>query len=89
MSNKIVRNSLLKSSLSIKGIQSSVTRFNEGITKSRVLAGKIAEQTSNSNRFKQTIEKIQPLTFYVFLTPIYHSYSKRICFSFRVKILLL
>lgn len=55
MSNKIVRNSLLKSSLSIKGIQSSVTKFNEGITKSRVLAGKIAEQTSNSNRFKQSL----------------------------------
>jgi len=52
---RIVRNSLLKSSLSIKSIQNSVTKFTSGILKARSSAGEIAKITSDSNRFKQSL----------------------------------
>ena len=52
---RIVRNSLLKSSLSIKSIQSSVIRFRDGILKARGSFAKIAETTSETNKFKQTL----------------------------------
>ena len=52
---RIVRNSLLKSSLSIKSIQSSVTKFRDGILKARGSSAKIAQTTSESNKFKQTL----------------------------------
>ena len=57
MSNnrRIVRNSLLKSSLSIKSIQDSVTKFSSGIMKARSSAGEVAKITSDSNRFKQSL----------------------------------
>lgn len=57
MSNnrRIVRNSLLKSSISIKSIQDSVTKFSAGILRARSSAGQIAEITSNNNRFKQSL----------------------------------
>ena len=52
---RIVRNSLLRSSLSIKSIQNSVTKFTSGILKARSSAGEVAKITSDSNRFKQSL----------------------------------
>ena len=55
MSIEARRQSALKSSLSIKTIQSSVTSFGEGLKKSQNSATKIAQQTSESNKFKSTL----------------------------------
>jgi len=57
MSNnrRIVNNSLLKSSISIKSIQNSVTKFSAGILRARSSAGQIAEITNENNKFKQTL----------------------------------
>ena len=56
MSNsKIVNNSLFKSSISIKGIQSSVTSFTKGIINAKQTASKLVEQTGERIKFKQTL----------------------------------
>ena len=56
MSNsKIVNNSLFKSSISIKGIQSSVTNFTKGIVNAKQTASKLVEQTGERIKFKQTL----------------------------------
>ena len=57
MSNnrRIVNNSLLKSSISIKSIQNSVTKFSAGILRARSSAGEIAEITNENNKFKQSL----------------------------------
>ena len=57
MSNnrRIVNNSLLKSSISIKSIQNSVTKFSAGILRARSSAGEIAEITNENNKFKQIL----------------------------------
>ena len=44
--SKIVNNSLLKSSISIKSIQNSVSNFAEGIVNAKQTASKIVEQTA-------------------------------------------
>ena len=54
-SSKIVNNSLLKSSISIKSIQNSVGNFAEGIINAKQTASKIVEQTSEKIKFKQTL----------------------------------
>ena len=53
--SKIVNNSLLKSSISIKSIKNSVTNFAEGIVNARQTASKIVEQTNERIKFKQTL----------------------------------
>ena len=53
--SKIVNNSLLKSSISIKSIQNSVSNFAEGIVNAKQTASKIVEQTNERIKFKQTL----------------------------------
>ena len=53
--SKIVNNSLLKSSISIKSIKNSVTNFAEGIVNAKQTASKIVEQTNERIKFKQTL----------------------------------
>ena len=56
MSNKqAVRNSLFKSSLSIKGIRESVGNFGKGLRDAGKNASDIVKQTSESNQFKRTL----------------------------------
>ena len=55
MSIEARRQSALKSSLSIKTIQSSVTSFGEGLKKSQKSAANIVSQTEESNKFKRTL----------------------------------
>ena len=52
---KARRNSLLKSSISINSIRSSVTKFTKGILKSRETASQIVSRTRENNIFKQKI----------------------------------
>ena len=54
-SSRIVNNSLLKSSISIKSIQNSVGNFAKGIINAKQTASKIVEQTSEKIKFKQTL----------------------------------
>jgi len=56
MSNKqAVRNSLFKSSLSIKGIRQSVGNFSKGLRDAGKNASDIVKQTGESNQFKRTL----------------------------------
>ena len=56
MSNKqAVRNSLFKSSLSIKGIRESVGNFSKGLRDAGKNASDIVKQTGESNQFKRTL----------------------------------
>lgn len=55
MSIKARRNSLLKSSISINSIRSSVTNFTKGLLKSRETASEIVNKTRGSNVFKQRL----------------------------------
>ena len=55
MSIKARRNSLLKSSISINSIRSSVTNFTKGLLKSRETASEIVTKTRGSNVFKQRL----------------------------------
>ena len=56
MSNKqTVRNSLFKSSLSIKGIRESVSNFGKGLRDAGKNASDIVKQTGESNQFKRTL----------------------------------
>ena len=56
MSNKqAVRNSLFKSSLSIKGIRESVGNFGKGLRDAGKNASDIVKQTGESNQFKRTL----------------------------------
>ena len=55
MSIKARRNSLLKSSISINSIRSSVTNFTKGLLKSRETASEIVTKTRGSNVFKQKL----------------------------------
>ena len=55
MSIKERRNSLLKSSISINSIRSSVTNFTKGLLKSRETASEIVTKTRESNVFKQRL----------------------------------
>jgi len=52
MSQEILKNSLLKSSLSIDRIRKSVTNFTKGMRGAQKTASKIVEQTSEDNKFK-------------------------------------
>ena len=49
------RQAALKSSLSIKTIQTSVTTFGEGLQKSQKAAANIVSQTNETNKFKRTL----------------------------------
>ena len=55
MSDKARRNSLLKSSISINSIRSSVTNFTKGLLNSRETASEIVTKTRESNIFKQRL----------------------------------
>ena len=55
MSDKARRNSLLKSSISINSIRSSVTNFTKGLLNSRETASEIVTKTRESNIFKQKL----------------------------------
>ncbi len=55
MSIKQRRNSVLRSSLSIKTIQDTAVTFSEGLQKSQNIATDIAKQTNQTNRFKSTL----------------------------------
>jgi len=50
--SKIVNNSLLKSSISIKSIQNSVSNFAEGIVNAKQTASKIVEQSAPEDLFE-------------------------------------
>ena len=52
---KARRNSLLKSSISINSIRSSVTNFTKGLFSSRETASEIVTKTRESNVFKQRL----------------------------------
>ncbi len=54
MSIKIVRNSLLKSSISIGSIRKSVTSFTKGMKGAQKTASEIVEQTGEDNKFFAT-----------------------------------
>lgn len=49
------RNSLLKSSISINSIRSSVANFTEGLVRSRETASEIVKKTNENNKFKRTL----------------------------------
>ena len=55
MSDKARRKSLLKSSISINSIRSSVTNFTKGLLNSRETASEIVTKTRESNIFKQKL----------------------------------
>ena len=55
MSQEILKNSLLKSSLSIDRIRKSVTNFTKGMRGAQKTASKIVEQTSEDNKFKTSL----------------------------------
>ena len=55
MSDKARRKSLLKSSISINSIRSSVTNFTKGLLNSRETASEIVTKTRESNIFKQRL----------------------------------
>lgn len=55
MSIKIVRNSLLKSSISIGSIRKSVTSFTEGMKGAQKKASEIVEQTGEDNKFLRSL----------------------------------
>ena len=60
---KARRNSLLKSSISINSIRSSVTKFTKGILKSRETASQIVSRTRENNIFKQKITSRDNMLF--------------------------
>ena len=49
------RNSLLKSSLSIKSIRNTVVNFTKGLVDSREIASEIVKKTNENNKFKRTL----------------------------------
>jgi len=55
MSIKIVRNSLLKSSISIGSIRKSVTSFTKGMKGAQKKASEIVEQTGEDNKFLRSL----------------------------------
>ena len=55
MSIKIVRNSLLKSSISIGSIRKSVTSFTKGMKGAQKTASEIVEQTGEDNKFLRSL----------------------------------
>ena len=55
MSQQILKNSLLKSSISIDRIRKSVSNFTKGMKGAQKTASKIVEQTDSDNRFKRRL----------------------------------
>jgi len=55
MSQEQLKNSLLKSSLSIERIRKSVSNFTKGMRGAQKTASKIVEQTSEDNKFKNRL----------------------------------
>ena len=56
MSNAIVKNSLLSSSINIKNISRSVNSFANAFTKSQRIATDIQKQTTEANDFKSKLK---------------------------------
>ena len=55
MSNAIVKNSLLRSSINIKSISRSVSSFSTGFIKSQAIATDIQKQTEDDKEYKSTL----------------------------------
>ena len=55
MSNAIVKNSLLRSSINIKNISRSVSSFSTGFIKAQGIATSIQKQTEEDSQYKSTL----------------------------------
>ena len=55
MSIRSRRNSLLKSSISIKSMRDTVSNFTSGITKAKKTAAELVKKTRESNLFKKRL----------------------------------
>ena len=55
MSTQIVRNSLLKSSISIKSIRDSVGSFSVGFMRAQNTSSEIVQETNEINNFKRSL----------------------------------